>query len=49
MLTQEERNTLKEKLERAKKDISAEIENLSAHDGVQDFGSDVDHGDEEAD
>ena len=49
MLTQEERNTLKEKLERAKKDISAEVENLSAHDGVQDFGSDVDHLEEEAD
>lgn len=49
MLSQEEKNGFKEKLERAKKDISAEIENLSAHDGVQDFGSDVDHGDEEAD
>jgi len=49
MPTQEEKNEFKAKLERAKKDISAEIENLSAHDGVQDFGSDVDHGDEEAD
>lgn len=49
MLTEEEKNELKAKLERAKKDITVEIENLSAHDGVTDFGSDIDHLDEEAD
>lgn len=49
MLTAEEKEQFRAKLEQVKKDVSVEIENLSAHDGVQDFGSDVDHFDEEAD
>lgn len=49
MLTPEEKSELKAKLARAKQDITAEIENLSTHDSVTDFGSDVDHFDEEAD
>ncbi|MDP3947077.1 MAG: TraR/DksA C4-type zinc finger protein [bacterium] len=49
MLTPEEKEQFKAKLERVKKDIGAEVENLSAHDGVTDFGSDVDHLEEEAD
>jgi DnaK suppressor protein len=49
MIEEEKMVKLRAQLERAKNDIMVEIENLSEFDGVKDFGSDVDHFEEEAD
>ena len=48
-LHEETRQMLKQKLEQAELDVSKALEKLTAREGVVDFGSDIDHFDEEAD